>query len=121
VARFSLRRWWRRRRPGPWRVKAIVPEADQIPDVLLPHGAALVKSGDALKWLVFDCPCGHGHRIMLNLDSERWPTWNVESQSPLTVWPSVDVDLNMRRCHYVMSCGHVEWIAVAKRTRLRSH
>lgn len=120
MARFSLKRWWHRRRPGPWRVTATVREADDIPDVIPRHEATLVRSNQTLKWLVLDCPCGRGHRIMLNLDPRRWPTWNIVSESPLTVWPSVDVDCDTRRCHYVISYGNIDWIREVKHSRLRT-
>lgn len=122
MARLSLTRWWwwrRRRRQGPWRVTTIVAEADQIPDVIPTYGAALVRSDGTAKWLVFDCPCGTGHRIILNLDCRRWPKWSVASESPLTLRPSVDVDLDERRCHYVIRHGHVTWIPRVEYARVR--
>jgi hypothetical protein len=111
VARFRLTRLWRRWHRGPWRITTRVTEADQIPDVLPRHGAALVRSDRAPKWLAFDCPCETGHRIMLNLDERRWPRWAVTREAPLTVWPSVDVETDSRRCHYVLRHGRVDWIA----------
>jgi hypothetical protein len=110
VARFRLTHLWGRWRRGPWRITARVSEADQIPDVLPRYGATLVQSDGASKWLAFDCPCGTGHRIMLNLDERRWPRWAVTSAAPLTLWPSVDVETNLRRCHYVMWNGRVDWV-----------
>ena len=88
----------------------MVAEADQLPDKIQPFGAVLVKSQTRAKWLAFDCPCGSGHRLVLNLDVDRRPCWTVASTAPLTVWPSVDVDTPLRRCHYVIRHGHVEWV-----------
>jgi hypothetical protein len=110
VARFGLRRWWRRWRPGPWRVALVVAEADQIPESLGFEEAVLVKSAYGAKWLAFDCPCGRGHRVMLNLDRSRRPRWDVSAEVPLSLWPSVDMDANGRRCHYVIHHGHVTWV-----------
>jgi hypothetical protein len=110
MARLSFRRWWHSRRPGPWRVALVVPEADHVPNEIPPNGAVLIRSGSALKWLAFDCPCGRGHRVMLNLDSSCWPCWQVEAEAPLTLWPSVDVVINSRRCHYVIFHGRIEWV-----------
>jgi hypothetical protein len=109
VARFSLKRSWHRR-PGPWHVATMVSEADQIPDVLNQHEATLVRPGRVPKWLAFDCPCNRGHRILLNLDRSRWPSWTVASEAPLSVWPSIDVEIDARRCHYLVLRGHVDWV-----------
>jgi hypothetical protein len=110
MARLSFRRWWHKLRPGPWRVVLVVPEADRVPDDIPSNGAVLIRSSGSLKWLAFDCPCGRGHRVMLNLDSSRWPCWQVEAEAPLTLWPSVDVVVNSRRCHYVIFRGRIEWV-----------
>jgi Family of unknown function (DUF6527) len=117
VARFSLRRWWQTRRPGPWRIGLIVPEADQIPAAISPNEAILVVSGETRKWLAFDCPCGTGHRVMLNLDRARWPRWTVFADRPLTVSPSVDMETADRRCHYILYYGHVNWVREVNRWR----
>lgn len=110
MARFSLRRWWQQRRPGPWYVGIVVEEADDVPESMAPHEATLVRSLGVSKWLVFSCPCGTGHRIMLNLDRARWPSWTVASEAPLTVWPSVDLRSGGRQCHYVVHRGRVNWV-----------
>lgn len=110
MAGFGLKRWWQSRHPGPWRVGVIVSEADQIPGTLRPYEAALVVSEGISKWLAFDCPCGKGHRVMLNLDAARWPRWTVFADNPLTVSPSVDMDTRDRRCHYILYYGHVNWV-----------
>jgi Family of unknown function (DUF6527) len=110
VARFGLKRWWQTRHPGPWRVGLVVPEADQVPEEIPTGEATLVASGGFRKWLAFDCPCGTGHRVMLNLDRGRWPFWTVFDDHPLTVSPSVDMETPARRCHYSLYYGHVNWV-----------
>ena len=110
MARLSLISWWRRRHRGPWHVSSIVYEADLIPRHLPSTEAVLVGTASNLKWVVFDCPCGRGHRIMLNLSSSRWPRWTVHRESPLTLWPSVDVVVDNERCHYVIDNGRVDWV-----------
>lgn len=121
MARFSLVDWWHRWRPGPWRVTLIVPEADQVPEALRSQEAALVRSPQGPKWLAFDCPCGAGHRVMLNLDQARRPFWQVHAEAPLTLWPSVDMDANGRRCHYVIHRGRVSWVPSGAKMRRLSH
>ncbi len=116
MARLWLSDWWRRGQAGPWRIVAEVVEADQIPDFIPTHGAIRVGSARSAKWLVFDCPCGKGHRVMLNLDNRRRPAWQVLEASPLSVWPSVDADAGQQRCHYVIGRGRIFWARPDKRT-----
>ena len=65
------------------------------------------------KWLVFDCPCASGHRVLLNLDRSRRPFWTVRTakRGAFTLRPSVDYRDPRRSCHYFVSDGRVEWVA----------
>ena len=123
---------WRRRghallerlAPGPWRLEATVPDMDGVPPRIPPRRAYLVANATYRKWLVFDCPCGNGHRIVLNLDSARRPAWSVRlsKAKALTLSPSVDYRDDRRACHYVLSNGRVAWVdnvAHPHQTRLR--
>jgi hypothetical protein len=110
VARLGLKRWWQSRHPGPWRVGLVVSEADQIPTAMAAYEAVLVGCNGISKWLAFDCPCGTGHRVMLNLDRARSPHWTVFAEAPLTISPSVDMETAGRRCHYLLYYGHVNWV-----------
>ncbi|WP_433862722.1 DUF6527 family protein [Streptomyces sp. L7] len=69
-----------------------------------------MASASREKWLVFDCPCGRGHRVMLNLDPENRPLWRINTALPLTLYPSVDERSNVGRCHYVVRAGRARWI-----------
>lgn len=94
-----------------WRVVLEVENADEIPERLPPRGAALVGSVDAPKWVAFDCPCGDGHRIMLNLDQGRRPYWRATRLNPLSLHPSIDDrSVGHRRCHFLMLHGRVKWV-----------
>jgi hypothetical protein len=107
-----VRRWWRWL-PFPWRKWRIVDRVragDEVPVRLPRKGAVLVAPEGIATWLAFDCPCGIGHRIMLNLDQLRYPRWRVHEADPLTVWPSVDDQIAMRRCHFVLRRGEVTWV-----------
>jgi hypothetical protein len=105
VTRIS---WWQWLPVFRWRVVATCDEADEVPQALPRNAAVLVASGDLMKWLVFDCPCRSGHRMMLPLQGK--PRWNVVSMRPLTVAPSVDYRGADRRCHYIMRAGSVDWV-----------
>jgi Family of unknown function (DUF6527) len=84
-----------------------------IPKVLSRHEIALVRAGDRLKWAVFECPCGYGHRIMINLDPRRRPVWRIAHVSPLSVVPSID-SREKRRCHFWLTSNHVRWVKEAE-------
>lgn len=94
-----------------WKVVGTVDFADEIPEELPPKSAIVVASGKRQKWVVFDCPCKTGHRIMLNLDPVRKPTWKLEvaRRGQFTIHPSIDFHGNDRRCHYFVRDGKVRW------------
>ena len=96
----------------PWRVDATVSEVDQVPQHIRARRAFLVAAKARRKWLVFDCPCGSGHRILLNLDRTRRPFWTlrVAKDRRLTIHPSVDYSDDRRSCHYFLSDGRVKWV-----------
>ncbi|MHB1775729.1 MAG: DUF6527 family protein [Acidimicrobiales bacterium] len=62
------------------------------------------------KWIVFWCPCGHGHRIELDAHVTHRPSWAVtfDGSGRPTISPSVDVQAD-RRCHFWVRHGRVTW------------
>lgn len=105
---FSL--LWRRLAFGRWRLIGTVESADEVPEKLPHEGVVLVAEGAKTKWLVFDCPCRTGHRIMLNADRQRRPFWTFhQNESRLTIAPSIDYRTRERRCHYFIRNGRVVW------------
>ena len=93
-----------------WKIIGTVEAADEVPSNIPKQKAILVGSKEHPKWLVFDCACGTGHRIMLNLDVSRAPNWQVLKANPLSLRPSVDFRNNQMRCHYIIRRGKIEWI-----------
>jgi hypothetical protein len=94
-----------------WRCIGIVESADDIPLKLPRNAAVIVASGGPPKWISFDCPCRSGHRVLLNTDPSRKPSWSI-MQSPkrgLSIAPSVDFRDGRRRCHYFVSNGRIIW------------
>lgn len=91
-----------------WKVTQVVADVDDIPNQLARREIILVATSQFTKWIVFDCPCGTGHRIMLNADSSREPTWELRRQDLAVLWPSVDYR-GHRRCHYVICNGRTLW------------
>ncbi len=94
-----------------WRIVAVVEAADDVPRRLPRRGAVLIGSVSRPKWVAFDCPCGRGHRILLNTDKSRRPHWSVSLDGPLSITPSIDSVYAMHRCHYFVRDGKVRWVA----------
>lgn len=110
MARLNPGRWLARLLPARrWRIVTQVEEADLLSDRLPRRGAALAGPLGTPKWLALDCPCGSGHRLLVNLDSRRPPTWRLVSARPLTVRPSLDITQAGTRCHFTITSGTVRW------------
>jgi hypothetical protein len=101
--------WWQWLPIHRWRIIGMVDSADEIPDQLPRNAAVLVGSHRFNKWIGFDCPCRKGHRIVLNLDGARSPSWQVSQGNRLTISPSVDYHDDKKRCHYFVRGGKIVW------------
>jgi hypothetical protein len=101
--------WWQWLPFWRWRVIGTATSADEVPDRLPRNGTALVGDIGRIKWIVFDCPCRTGHRIMLNADPARRPYWTLNQLVRLTISPSVDYQGSSRRCHYFIRNGRILW------------
>lgn len=99
----------RRRRPRSARfpVTRVVPELGDVPDPPHPRRVYLVGSQSKPKWVAFDCPCGHGHRIEINVGS-RSPWSATVAPTGITLTPSVD-RRDGRRCHFWMYESRIRW------------
>jgi len=103
--------WWQWL-PLPWRKWRLVGHeeaGDEVPIRLPPKGIVLVGPPEHPTWAAFDCPCGHGHRLMVNLDPSRRPFWRIESLCPLSLHPSIDNVTSERRCHFFVFRGRIIW------------
>lgn len=111
-------RWikWVASRNRRWELAATVEAADEVPDQIPKRGVVLVGTQTHPRWLAFDCPCGTGHRIMLNTDRSRYPCWTVRHLSPMTVWPSIDDVTEKRRCHFWIHDGKTRWVRGLERS-----
>jgi len=94
-----------------WRAVGTVESADEVPSRLPRHGVVLVGTPGQVKWISFDCPCGAGHRVLLNADPERRPVWKVarSDRGRLSISPSIDQVNAGRRCHYFIRNGKTVW------------
>ena len=103
--------WWQSL-PFPWtawRIVQYVDAADEIPDQIPNRRVILVGSPGSTSWAAFDCPCRRKHRLMVNLDDSRRPTWSVTSIEPLTIHPSIDDISAGRHCHFFIRKGRIKW------------
>lgn len=111
----------------PWRLGGIVSDIDDVPSRIPPRRAFLVAAAQRNKWLVFDCPCGTGHRLTVNLDEARYPFWRlrIARGRRITLSPSVDYHDDLRSCHYFLWKGRVawtgSWLTTHERRRERHH
>lgn len=101
--------WWKWLPFQRWRIIGMVESADEVPDRLPRNGVALVGDPGRTKWIVFDCPCRTGHRIVLNADPSRHPHWALNKVVRLTISPSIDYQGGRRRCHYFIRDGRTAW------------
>jgi hypothetical protein len=99
-----------------WRIVLQVEHGDEVPAALPARGAVLVQADSMPAWLAFDCPCGRGHRVMVNLHPARHPRWRLRRSSPLTLEPSVDDRAPGRRCHFFLHRGRIIWVRGKERT-----
>jgi hypothetical protein len=103
--------WWRRRRWTTPRIDRVetYPSQGDLPAKLDRHVLAVVGSREQPKWAVFECPCGQGHQLSINLSPARPPTWRLsETSAGPSLTPSVDSNLG-RRCHFWLRHGRVHW------------
>ena len=94
---------------GLWRVVGQVSAVDSVPDRLPKKGVVLIGAPGHTTWAAFDCPCGRGHRLVVNLDRSRYPFWSLDSLKPLTIRPSIDDITLERRCHFFLRGGRIAW------------
>ena len=120
--RSSLRRLWLDLAESlrPWRLENSVSDVDDVPSHIRARRAFLVATVRRNKWLVFDCPCRTGHRVILNLDESRDPFWTLRltRTQRISLSPSIDYKGSRRSCHYFLSNGRVVWAPPSRTTGL---
>jgi hypothetical protein len=104
--------FWRRRRLTTARYRCVefvesVAAIDELPR----RSVTVVGEPGHLKWAVFACPCGTGHRIQVPLRASGWPRWKltISPQGAPSLTPSVD-DRRHIRCHFWLRDGRVKWV-----------
>jgi len=108
--------WWRRRRLTRPRLKQVAYYASRsdVP-VQVPRQTLTVVGTEASpKWAIFECPCGRGHQLVVNLSPVRTPHWRLTTgrRGP-SLYPSIDYE-DVHRCHFWLRGGSVEWAPVRR-------
>jgi hypothetical protein len=102
--------WWQWRPRRRYSIVAVVDAADEIPPRLPRRGIVVVRpDGVNATWAAFDCPCAGRDRILVSLDPNRRPRWQIEDGRGPTLHPSVDVVIDGRRCHFSIINGAIVW------------
>lgn len=103
---------WRRLRLGRPRldVVAFYETRVDVPDELDRNVVAIVGAPERPKWAVFECPCGRGHQLLVDLQHSHKRHWQIAlgSRGP-TVHPSIDSRTTFR-CHFWLGEGRVWWV-----------
>lgn len=112
--RSRVRRWLRRRGIYTGRITKVryYEQRHDLPDIPKANELAIAGTKESPKWLLLDCPCGHGHTVLLPLSKSHSPHWKLElddSRLP-SVFPSIDRNrFEGVRCHYWLKEGQIDW------------
>lgn len=104
--------WWRRRHfSSTARVDRVefVASREDVPESIPRHQLVVIGSEQLPKWAIFECPCGRGHRLEVNLSPQVRPFWRIsfDTDGP-SLRPSVD-SVAPYRCHFWLRDGRVRW------------
>jgi len=108
-----IRRWLRRRGLYTGRLTRIryYAEHSDLPEVPRANELAIAGTPERPKWALIDCPCGHGHTVLMPLSATSNPRWTVsaDDHGP-SIRPSIDRNREAgTRCHYWIRNGAVIW------------
>lgn len=82
---------------------------EEPPENLKPNTLYIVKDGKEPDSLIFNCPCGCGNRIELNLLPDCSPRWVLKiKRKKISISPSVWATRGCRS-HFWIRDGKVEW------------
>src|SRR5664280_2280536 len=92
------------------------------PTSLPRHVVAVIGTIEHPKWATFECPCGTGHTIMVNLSASRRPYWRLSSdKAGPSLSPSIDFRDSYTRGHFWLHDGRVRFTRDSRRRRRRRH
>ena len=115
----SLTDWWRRRRWSTphYRTLRRYERMSDVPQLPQRRTVTIVGPPEREEWVVFTCPCGHQHRIVLNISTRRDPYWTlILREGGASVSPSIDSKTDERQCHFWLRAGKVHWVIETDRS-----
>jgi hypothetical protein len=99
----------RRRRQAFDRVLTVASELDARLAARTDPATLVVVDRHGLRNVVFQCPCGCGETVSINVDPAAGPSWRVRIKaSDLTLMPSVWRTSGCRS-HFILWASHVWW------------
>jgi hypothetical protein len=114
--------WLRRQRVVTPRLDDVKYFAQQseVPTRLPRRALAVSGSPENPRWVSFECPCGTGHTIMVNLSTKRPPFWTLSlGGGGPSLSPSVNFNDAYTRCHFWVRDGRVNFTRDSRRRRRR--
>jgi hypothetical protein len=106
----KLSRWFKSQKKEPQYFEGVhrVSSMSAIPADIA-RDIYLVEKGRRRAWAVFNCPCGRGHRLVVNLSTSRRPHWTVSVRKGLaSMWPSLWLKQQCRS-HFWIRRNRVYW------------
>lgn len=102
--------WWRRKRWTAPKIDRIVKLAEDqvVPADLDRHTIHLIEIGGEARWAIFECPCGRGHPIAVNLADGPHPHSSLDVRE-VTINTQVETNHSERRCRFRVTNGRVTW------------
>lgn len=90
---------------------------EDFPDKVKDKVIYIVGEGRFHWVLVFQCPCGCGHTIQLNLLNEADPCWTfqISKKHEISIWPSVWRTTGCKS-HFIVQNGKIEWVRLRRQT-----
>lgn len=109
----------RRLLPRPITCREAVESVLDVPGSLAGTAVLVGPEGMPEQWLAFDCPCGQGHRLLMNLSTARSPRWRLAlgRRGAVSLAPSVDSHSAVGRCHFWLRDGYPVWVPVRQDER----
>jgi len=75
----------------------------------------IIKSGQAYKWAKFMCPCRCGKEIVISLNSNIKPNWDVtvslaNGKNKVSFYPSIYMTGHKCKAHFFIRNNKILWV-----------
>jgi hypothetical protein len=106
----KLSRWFKSQKKEPQYFARVlkVPRMSAIP-ADIGRNVYVVEKAHQRAWVVFNCPCERGHRLVVNLSRNRRPCWKLSVRKGLaSLWPSLWLK-EQCRSHFWIRRNRIYW------------